>query len=129
MKTNPSTKFMRILKSAISTLLGAIFLSSCAVTPEVKDRETIAYHGNEENAGVIGFLEDGSLEVDQELVNAYNELIAKYGTMFVPALNQGDGIAPIGQGSYSMTLEAAENYKRLKNFHTYMQKLERAKAL
>jgi hypothetical protein len=113
----------------ILILLAFCLLSGCAVTPKVNDRETIAYHGNSENAGVIGFMADGSLEVDQQLVDTYNELIAKYGTMFTPNIEQGDGITNLGGGSYSMTLEAVENYKRLKNFDKYMTNLQKAHSL
>lgn len=118
------------LKPKIWTLLGVIFLvSGCAVTPNVKDRETIAYHGNVENAGVIGFLDDDSLEVDRELVDTYNSLIEKYGAMFVPEIKTNQGIVPLVGGTFSMKLQAAEDFKRLKNFDKYMTNLERARHL
>lgn len=110
----------------ILTLLGAICISGCAVTPEVQDRETIPYHGNEETGGFVQILENGSVEVDQEIVTEYNELLSKYGTMFIPEVKQNDGVTSLVNGNYAMTLQGMEHLKQLRNFHEYMTRLERA---
>lgn len=115
-KTKKRTKFITSLKIGIWTLLVATCLSvtGCSVTPKVHDRETIAYEGNSETAGILAFNDDGSLKITEEARSRYNSYIARFGRDSVTPLTKDFGITKLPDGNYSLTLEGAECWAALK---------------
>lgn len=78
------------------------------MTPKVHERETIAYEGNSETAGILDFNEDGSLIISEEALARYNSLIERYGYDKGRSIEKDFGVSKLENGTYSLTLEAAE---------------------
>ncbi len=102
------------LKTKILILLGATFLSGCSVTPKVDENKTIAFSGNDENAGIIGFYTDGSLEITEDGRSRFNALIELFGERTIPKTSKDFGMLATTEGHYSLTREAAERWYQLK---------------
>lgn len=114
---------MKISKIKILTLFAAILLlESCnSITPIPSERKTINYSGNSENAGIIGFLPDGSLEINGDGRDIYNGYVRRHGKDLIPPIGADYGITPTENNSYSMSLEAAEKWKEMQ----ILEKMER----
>lgn len=92
----------------------SLCLCSCKVTPTTNDRETIAYSGNDQTAGILGFNEDGSLRINESARVRYNSYIERFGRDTVPATSKDFGIKEREDGNYDLTLEGAERWKKMK---------------
>jgi len=101
------------LKIATLTLFAAISLNACRVTPEANERDTISFVNNVEDAGIIGFLPDGSLEITIHARDRYNAFVSQYGGRFTPPILKDYGVKPLENGNYSITLEACELWKQM----------------
>jgi hypothetical protein len=69
----------------------SLAISGCTITPRVVASPAPSWDGNEQNSGIIAVLPDGYL-VTFNYRKRYNKLIELYGSKFVPALQQDDGI-------------------------------------
>lgn len=101
------------LRRFAAVCLVSLAVSCANVTPTVRDPETVSYDGNQQTAGVIAFLPDGSLLISGSARMRYNGLVAKYGGQFTPRLRPDFGVATSPGGSFSMTLEAADKWHRM----------------
>lgn len=77
---------------ALIVLLSLCFVS-CTVTPPQVHSQTVAYEGNIQTAGFLGFSEDGSGIITGKARDRYNALVRLYGAYFVPPLVQDDGLS------------------------------------
>ncbi len=97
-------------------LLGGIALllnTGCGTTPVPHERETTEYSGNDETAGILGFLGDGSLEISDSALASYNSYIGRQGRNLLPPIESNYGITPLESGSYSMSKEAFQKWKKM----------------
>lgn len=84
------------------------------MTPVVHDRETIAFSGNDETAGILGFNDDGSLKIDASGRERYNSLIERFGGDTIPKTEKDFGCTPREDGNFDLTLEGAERWGELR---------------
>lgn len=79
---------------AIPSLVAILLLlCGCTIIPEKVDRHEISFDGNMQNAGFIGFSDDGQGIISNQARERFNALAALYGQRFLPALHEGDGIS------------------------------------
>lgn len=91
-----------------------IALNGCAhVTPVTEERSTVGFTGNDQDGGIRDLLPDGSLEVAPWKRDQYNRYIALYGKKLIPKPPKDFGVAPLENGNYSMTKQAAEVFYAL----------------
>lgn len=103
---------MKFVVSFLSILLLLGITSCMHVTPVVNESKTIAFDGNEQNAGIINFRDDGSLEITTRARDKYNALIEVYGSYLL--INTDYGVTPLDNGNYEMTKEACEDWFKMK---------------
>lgn len=104
---NRLTRWLPVI--ALLTMVG------CAnVTPVTRERETVAFDGNEQNGGWVRFLPNGSAEITPSKRDLYNWLIYSHGSKAQPPVERDFGIKKLDNGNFEMTLQAAETYYDLK---------------
>jgi hypothetical protein len=92
--------------SLVLAVLGAI--CGCTFAPKPVAAKVVPLSGNSQNGGILGRLPSGAYVVTAEAVAKYNSLIAAgFGKGFIPPALQGDGVAPLADGTYH--LEVAKN--------------------
>lgn len=102
------------LRMVILTLFVGICLNSCAsITPIPEERETIAFEGNEDNAGIVGFLDNGSLEITPKARDRYNDLILKVKGMVKYLSYKDSELTALPNGNWSITKGGAEFWRSL----------------
>lgn len=102
---------MKFVKSFPSILL--IVMCSCAhVTPVLNESKTVEFDGNKQTAGIVDFLDDGSMEITTHALVKYNALIEVYGKVL--KISTDFGVTKLDNGNFSMTREAAENWFKMK---------------
>lgn len=117
-----------VLVAGFTGLVLFVVISGCTntVAPKPVVNKTIAWSGNVQNAGVLGFLPDGGLHIDSTARDRYNGLVAlqpdfkKSGLVLpLPAPIPVDfGITKLPDGTFEMTLQAAKDFAVLERwFH------------
>ena len=79
-----------------------LMLAGCAPTvipAQVRDHGA-SYDGNERNSGFLGFAADGTGIITPRARARYNELVARYGGLFRPALSADEGITPTATNTF-----------------------------
>ena len=96
-------------------ILAACFFSACAnITPVVNERETVAYDGNDQTAGIIQDFEDHSSEITPNARDRYNDLIWEREGMLKFSEKKDFGIAPMDNGNFRITAQGKEYWYSLK---------------
>lgn len=90
-------RFMLLLWAGaiVATLIAVMTTTGCAPTyrPKAPIAAAASWDGTEQNSGLIGF--DAATKkwiITPHARDRYNELMARYGTNFLPAVKPGDGI-------------------------------------
>ncbi len=106
--------------------LGALFLVSlgvsCAgikpsppivtiVPPRVEDSQ-ISWDGNEQNGGLIDYVEEKGFEITKKALIRYNALIFLFGKTLVPQVVENDGVTIEGERIF-LSSEAMVNFMTL----------------
>ena len=114
--TNKNSRMNLINQSArtILTISVVACLSSCAVTPKITERETVAYDGNQQNAGIIQNFPDHSSEITASARQRYNDLILSQEGILKYYSKKDYGITPLANGHYKITAEGKEYWYSLK---------------
>ena len=86
-------------------LFSFVFIgSSCRTVEEVKKPVIVdtspSWDGNEQNSGVLEYIDDKGWHITQKAANRYSELTKKYGNMFIPELKRGEGLEPQEDGTF-----------------------------
>lgn len=102
------------IKTLIASAAICLSLSACSVTPVTHDRQTIAYDGNDQTAGILGFNEVGGLTISPGGRERYDSLIERFGRDTQPETKKDFGITPREDGNYDLTAEGAERWKKMK---------------
>ncbi len=79
----------------IATILVASGCAQHSVAPKENQPTQIAFSGNQQNAGVLGWADDGGSAINSAKRDEYNALIDLYGKQFAPPLKHDDGVAAI----------------------------------
>ena len=100
--------FWLFLTGIIASIAVIVTLEGCStVTPKIQEPKAIAFHGSEQNGGIIADTPTGSI-IDAELRAKYNGLIeAGWGSKkhFQPPLHKDEGVEPLPDGTYSIDKE------------------------
>ena len=91
---------LRILNRFVACL-ALVICASCSgtIAPKENTPKAVAYIGNSQNAGVLGFEPDGSVIITSAKRDEYNSLIDSYGTRFTPPLAHDAGLRSNGPDS------------------------------
>lgn len=101
--------YVKHLKTVILILFVSICLNGCS-TPYLNDARQPSFDGNEQTAGVIGFLPDGSVEISPGGRETYNSLIEAVGSKTQPVTYKDFGVHSIDNGNYSFTKQAIDRW-------------------
>lgn len=102
---------MKNCKNKICLLFVAICLNSCAsITPQLSHRSTVQYDGNNDDSGLVQFLQDGSLEITPTARERYNNAILNEYGVLKYEFNKDFGVTKLDNGNYSITKEGLENW-------------------
>jgi hypothetical protein len=102
-----------MIKKSLMLLIGCVCfsLSSCitppdapVVKPPIVDA-TPSWDGNEQNSGVLGYIDGEGWNITQNAANRYNALIEKYGATFLPPLERGQGLKILEDGRIILSNE------------------------
>jgi hypothetical protein len=114
MKTQNWTLLTKIYVLRILIISGGILASNgCSTTPIANERETIAFDCNEPNAGIIGFLPNGSLEITRNKRNQFVSLVKKYGSEIQPIVPENYDLKEVSSETFELTMQDAETFKKL----------------
>jgi hypothetical protein len=106
-------------------LLFAVFAAFCSISgcaqhhdetiaPQIVHSTQASYSGNVQNSGMVAPPSYGELgfEVNQDWVDAYDALLAKFGARLFPPRKPGDrnGIAKEAEGLYRISDAVLERY-------------------
>lgn len=80
---------MKMLMLFVTILLTS---SSCTIVPKPVSPKQPSYDGGVQNSGFIGFTSSGAGMLTFHKADEYNQLVAKYGSRFVPPVKTGDGL-------------------------------------
>jgi len=102
---------------AIGILLAMHLCGCSAVVPKTVVADTVAFDGNEQNAGIVGVALSGSFIITANKRAHYNQLVAIYGNakwpdhkpIFAVPLQPDTGITPRTDGTFEITREAMIN--------------------
>jgi len=106
---------MKLEKSCLKywlALASFLFVVGCTHTyipPTVKANQ-VAFSGNSQNAGFIGFLDNGSGIIDSNARDKYNYFINIYSKKFTPPISKDFGISPYTNSTYLITAEALSKF-------------------
>lgn len=87
-------------------------LMGCAhtVVPNVVKPTVVAFSGNKQNAGFIGFNTNGAGIIDLNAKNKYNWLISMYATNFAPPIYTNFGVSDFTNGTFLITSEGLSKF-------------------
>lgn len=100
-------KYVRLLVN----LVIIIWVTGCisTVTPKAVESSVIAFDGNNQNAGFVGWSgEYGVITFNSR--NKYNHLINIYATNFIPVLTYDYGISPFTNNTFLITREGLSRF-------------------
>lgn len=99
---------MKHWKNYVALFLVSCFIVSCHTTQEqsrtiipalVVDQEP-SWDGNEQNSGLLGYVEGKGFLLTPDAAKRYTELTKKYGANRVPPLAEGEGLVAEGDKFY-----------------------------
>lgn len=93
-----STKFVAILLLNLFVALGTVSCISNPGTvtpPPIVDTQP-SWDGNEQNSGILGFIDNEGFLITKNAADRYTNLTVKYGKDRNPPLSKGQGLVPKG---------------------------------
>lgn len=99
------------LKLAV-ILIAVVVVTGCVKTyiPQQATPDQISFSGNNQNAGFLGFAEDGSGVIDTMARLKYNSLISIYATNFLPHIYPDYGVKAYTNETYLITKEGLSKF-------------------
>lgn len=94
------------MKAPLLNVFAILAVTGCTVAPAPVTSSQVEFTGNQQNAGLLGRLPDGSWHLSTAAKARYDLLIAAgYGKAFTPPLKVGDGCSQLPDGSWSIDQE------------------------
>lgn len=120
---------MKILKVMLLTGFASFCLSNCISVkpaPEVQVKPKIelvdstpSWDENEQNSGIINYIDNIGWLITPRAAARYTALTKKYGSIFTPALKEGEGLVERADGKFLLNNEYIVKFavmnRKLKN--------------
>lgn len=88
----------------------SFFLTGCSVTPIVEEPNQAAFNGNEQNAGILGSLEGGSVEITPSRRENIRDYAKRFGEKIDATFKEDAAITSLTNGNFAITKEGLEFY-------------------
>ncbi|MDD2707525.1 MAG: hypothetical protein PHV34_05900 [Verrucomicrobiae bacterium] len=104
------------VRRILSGLALVCLLAGCGTTPAPGRRQTIAFSGNSQTAGIGDFAEDGSMPLDDGKLYEFSSLLEKWGPGLTPPARELEAYVKLDAktGQRLMTCEGAGILLKLK---------------
>lgn len=90
----------------------SFLLAGCSVTPIVEEPKQATFDGNEQNAGILGSLESGEIEITPRRREVIISYASRFGKKVDATFKADSQIKSIQDGNYAITKEGLEFFFR-----------------
>ncbi len=107
------------LRNKAILLCACCTLAACTstVTPRIVSNSFASWDGTNQNSGFIGYQPRGSGEITSHARDRYNELIAIFGSRFLPPLKPDAGLTATGTNTFLIDAQHLDYFATMNRWH------------